>query len=589
MLVLVAAVWPWVDQPGAAFAQDESDNVGEAQVDEDQVSDAQVDEALNESIDSTDPAAASNTPPAASQLSLPTGARIAVIEIEGAIFYKNQFDSVVRRVDRAINDGAAMIVFDLDTPGGRMDLAIDLSTYIRSLSVPTVAWVNDRAISAGILIASACDELVMSRGALAGDCGPVTIGRDMAPSERAKALSFLLAEFRANAADNYAGPTTDDYALFNAMCVLGIDVYEVRHRLTGEVRLVSQADYAVMVEGQTPLDAAKIPASAAGQSLVLDTTGEDLGKPTVTVGQGEIGQWEFVRQIHNGTSFVTLTTQEALDVGLSKQTVNSLAELEQRYGAAQAKRYGETWSESIVGFLVNPFIRGGLILLGIIGLFIEYLSPGLILPGLVGLSAIVLAIGAPFLAGLAETWHLVVMVLGFLLIVYELLTMTTFGILAVVGLFMFLTGFVLSGVESAANGLPAPGAGRQVVISSMSFVGAILLTIPVIFVITKYFGSIPLFTKLVLNDKLDASIPTASGPPIPQQHVEGDASVGAGSIRVGTHAVVSTTGLRPGGRVLIDDQPIDVTSTGGYVDPGTRVRVVEVHGNVIHVEPVDDE
>ena len=130
-----------------------------------------------------------------------------------------------------------------------MMLAIDLSTYIRSLPVPTVAWVHNQAISAGVLVGSACDELVMSRGALAGDCGPITPGRTMGSSERAKALSILLAEFRANAADNYAGPTTDDYALFNAMCVLGIDVYEVRNQLTGETRLVSQADYSVMVDG----------------------------------------------------------------------------------------------------------------------------------------------------------------------------------------------------------------------------------------------------------------------------------------------------------------------------------------------------
>jgi membrane-bound serine protease (ClpP class) len=518
-------------------------------------------------------------------LSVTTGGLIAVIEIDGPIFYDNQLDSIKRRTDRAVKDGADLIVFDLDTPGGRLDLALDISSYIRTLNTPTVAWVNNQALSAGILIGSACDELVMARGSLTGDCAPIVPGQNLAPTERAKALSPLLAEFRANAADNYSGPTTSDYALFHAMCVLGVEVYQVKHKITGEVRLVSQGDYAVMVDGQSPVDAAGI-----GQGNNNSTNeDEEVGKPVVTVTDAaEVGQWELVKQIHNGSTLLTMSEIEALDAGLSRDTVSTPADLKTLYGAGAVERYEETWSESLVGFLVNPIVRACLLLLGIVGLLLEYFSPGLLVPGIVGIAAIAVLIGAPFLIGLAQTWHLILIVAGVALVIYEMFTMSTFGVLAVLGLLMFIAGLVLSGVQTASNGLPEPGSARQVMITSLAFVGAIVMTVPILIVMTRYFGSLPLLNKLVLNESQLPYLATSEGIPVPHQRVSGDEVVGGGNIKPGMTGTVTKTGLRPAGNIEIDDQLIDVTSTGGFVEAGTTVRVVEVHGSMIMVEPVED-
>ncbi|MGB0768385.1 MAG: NfeD family protein [Phycisphaeraceae bacterium] len=535
-------------------------------------------------IDQVPPSSGAN----AGGLSVPTGGLIAVIEIDGPIFYQHQLDSLKRRTDRAINDGADLIVYDLDTPGGALVIALDMSSYIRTLPVPTVAWVDNQALSAGILIGSACDELIMSRGSLTGDCAPIVPGQNLAPTERAKALSPLLAEFRANANDNYSGSTTSDYALFHAMCVLGVEVVQVKHKITGEVRLVSQADYAIMVDGQSPIDAANLGAGDAANNSALAPADafEGVGKPIVTVTDAsEAGQWERIKQIHDGSTLLTMNEAEALDCGLSRKTIASEAELKTLYGGGSVQRYDETWSESLVGFLVHPLVRAGLLLLGIVGLLLEYFSPGLIVPGVVGLAAFAVLIGAPFLVGLAQTWHLLLIVVGVGLVIYEMLTMTTFGVLAVLGLLMFIAGLVLSGVQTASNGLPASGTERQVMVTSLSFVGAILCTIPALFVMTLYFGSLPLLNKLVLNDSQHASLAVAGGIEVPHQHVSGDEVMGAGKIKPGMTGVVTRTGLRPAGNVEIDGQLIDVTSTGGFVESGTTVRVLEVHGAVIVVEP----
>jgi membrane-bound serine protease (ClpP class) len=188
---------------------------------------------------------------------------------------------------------------------------------------------------------------------------------------------------------------------------------------------------------------------------------------------------------------------------------------------------------------------------------------------------------------LAQTWHLLLIVIGVALVIYEMFTMTTFGVLAVIGLLMFIAGLVLSGVQTASNGLPEAGSARQVMITSLAFVGAIVMTVPILFVMTRYFGSLPLLNKLVLNESQAPSLATAGGIEVPHQRVSGDEVVGGGSIKPGMTGVVTKTGLRPAGNITIGDQLIDVTSTGGFVEAGTTVRVLEVHGSMITVEPVD--
>lgn len=567
VLVLVAVALPWLSDPVPVRAQD-----GEQPTATDSPGDQ--------------PANPGATP--AGGFSLPSSSLIAVIEIDGRLYYEHQFESIQRRVDRAIQGGADLIVFDFDTPGGRVDLAFKISNYVLNLPKPTVAWVDDMALSAGILIASACDELVMSRASLTGDCAPIMPGRNLAPTERSKEVAPLLAQFRAHAQDNHSGPTTSDFAVFHAMCELYFEVYQVRHKTTGETRLVGKGDYAVMVDGVSPIDAAKPnPTSNSAISRPGDASTDLLPVVTVT-DSSQVGEWELVKQVHNGGQLLTLTDKEALDIGLSRATVSNEAELKKLYGAGTVLRYNETWSESLVGFLVHPVVRGALLLLGIAGLLLEYLSPGLIVPGVVGLAAILVLVGAPFMIGLAQTWHLLLIVVGAGLIIYELLTMTTFGVLAVLGLLLFLAGLVLSGVHSATNGLPEQGSGRQILITSMSFVGAMVLAVPLLFILTHYFGSLPVLNKLVLNTSQTASIAPEGSPARPHEHVAGDESIGSGTIKPGMTGTVTSTGLRPAGRIEIEDRLIDVSSTGAYIGPGTAVRVVEVRGNMISVEAVEE-
>lgn len=92
---------------------------------------------------------------------------VFIVPIEGTI------DLVLSRyVDRAIADaeaaGASAIVFHIDTFGGLVDAADRIRTSILHTDVPTVAFIDPNAASAGALISFAADRIVMAPGASMG-------------------------------------------------------------------------------------------------------------------------------------------------------------------------------------------------------------------------------------------------------------------------------------------------------------------------------------------------------------------------------------------------------------------------------------
>ena len=92
--------------------------------------------------------------------------------------------------------GADAIVFDVDTPGGRVDSAVNIIRAIQGTEIPTVAFVNRQAISAGAMISAACSQIVMTSGGTIGDSAPVNIQGQEAGE---KAISYIRATIRATA------------------------------------------------------------------------------------------------------------------------------------------------------------------------------------------------------------------------------------------------------------------------------------------------------------------------------------------------------------------------------------------------------
>ncbi|MCT4585400.1 MAG: nodulation protein NfeD [Peptostreptococcaceae bacterium] len=61
-----------------------------------------------------------------------------------------------------------IILFEIDTYGGKIDSAVEISDYIISLENKKIAYINKKAISAGVLISISCDYIYMNEGSTIG-------------------------------------------------------------------------------------------------------------------------------------------------------------------------------------------------------------------------------------------------------------------------------------------------------------------------------------------------------------------------------------------------------------------------------------
>ena len=107
---------------------------------------------------------------------------------------------VRRVVEEAASEGAAAILLDIDTFGGRVDAAVAIRDTLLESEVTTIAYVNPRAISAGALISLACNTIAMTPGGSIGAVTPVQgsgVGEMEAADE--KMNSYMRAEMRATA------------------------------------------------------------------------------------------------------------------------------------------------------------------------------------------------------------------------------------------------------------------------------------------------------------------------------------------------------------------------------------------------------
>lgn len=101
---------------------------------------------------------------------------------------------VERAIRQAGEAGAAAVILDIDTEGGRVDAAERIVDAVQGSTVPVYAFVNPRAFSAGALIALAAHEIYLTPAAVMGAATPITGSGEKAPE---KIVSAMRSEMRA--------------------------------------------------------------------------------------------------------------------------------------------------------------------------------------------------------------------------------------------------------------------------------------------------------------------------------------------------------------------------------------------------------
>ncbi|WAA10374.1 NfeD family protein [Fervidibacillus albus] len=87
---------------------------------------------------------------------------------------KGLYEYIERSVKEAEENGAELIIFEMDTPGGLVDVAVDIGNLLSSTELKTVAYIHPDAISAGAYIALNMDYIYMSPNANMGAAAVIT-------------------------------------------------------------------------------------------------------------------------------------------------------------------------------------------------------------------------------------------------------------------------------------------------------------------------------------------------------------------------------------------------------------------------------
>jgi len=471
----------------------------------------------------------------------------AVVVLHGAIDDWSAA-GMMQRIDRARADGARTIILQINTWGGQVTSALEMSSYLkRQRDLHIIAYVDDKAISAGALLAIACDEIVMQPGSKIGDCAPIIASSDgmqtVGETERAKMESPILSDFYESSIRNRHDPL-----LTSAMVTIGKTVHFIENTQTGEKRFVDDAEYATLTS------------------------------------QGAV--WRGVKEVPNPldspSSLLTLHAELAQRVGLASGLADSPASLAQERGLTLVNTYSASAGESAIGWLNSAMVRSLLTLIFMASVYTAFSHPGHGMPEAIAASTLVVLVGIPLMTGYASWLEISAIVLGLVLVALEIFVIPGFGIPGIAGIILTAGGLIMTfvgkePVHFSGGWLPTlDGTWDAIRNGLISVVGGSIGAMFLWFWVTRYISKLPYLSRMVLPEANtgvpmgDVAMSTAAWP------------------RVGDIGQ-AVTDLKPGGMASFMDDATgdarhsDVVSETGFVERNQRVVVKIVEGNRVVV------
>lgn len=131
---------------------------------------------------------------------------VVVVPLDGEIS-PTMFLFLRRALKAAESKGAAAIIFEMNTYGGRLDSAERITTILNGATIPTFTFINTNAGSAGALIALATQHIYMAPVSAIGAAAPIqSSGEDLSTTAREKTISYWSALIRGSATKNGHNP-----------------------------------------------------------------------------------------------------------------------------------------------------------------------------------------------------------------------------------------------------------------------------------------------------------------------------------------------------------------------------------------------
>lgn len=288
---------------------------------------------------------------------------------------------IIEAIARAERRDAGAVLIELDTPGGLVASTKDIIQAILNAGVPVIVYVAPSgawASSAGVFITISAHVAAMAPGTSIGAAHPVSVGGGGGeqPGKEGEGTRDIAAEKAENALVAYIEA------------------------------IARQRDRNVEWAAKAVRESVAVAQDEALELGVIDLVAETRGQLLEAIDG---------REVRLSGRTVTLHTAQAPVVPVDMTLVQRL-----------------------FNFLADPNVAVVLFLAGLLGLYVEFNNPGLILPGAAGATCLLLA--AIAFQILPFSWvGLLLIAAGIALLVAEIFV-TSFGLLFVAGLALFLLG-----------------------------------------------------------------------------------------------------------------------------------------------------
>ncbi len=417
---------------------------------------------------------------------------------------------VRRGVKEAMQANADLMIIDMDTNGGRVDVTEEIIEILGQFKGQTVTYVNRKAFSAGAFISFATQKIFMAPQSVIGAAAPIMLSpggggvEAMPDTVEAKMSSAISALVRANAQKNGHN----------------VEVADAMVKKTKELKI----DGKVLNE--------------KGQILTLtdQEAKQEYGtppKPLLSAGTIE--------------SFDALLKK----IGLGNATVT-------RISPTGVERLG-TWINAI-----SPL----LLIIGVIGCYIEFKTPGFGLPGIVGITAFAIYFLGGYVAGLSGAEWIAVFIVGLALLASELFLHPGTILPGLIGATLILVSLVMAMVD-VYPGAPRIPTRLQLTVPLQEVGIALFASTVIALLIMRYFPKTQLYGAMASQ----AASGVQSDLDLQQKQISREGQVG-----------VAISSLRPGGKAQFGEEIIDVITQGDMISKGQKVKIIGNSGTEAIVE-----
>jgi membrane-bound serine protease (ClpP class) len=232
-----------------------------------------------------------------------------------------------------------------------------------------------------------------------------------------------------------------------------------------------------------------------------------------------------------------------------------------------------TWLDKLIQLLLNPLLQSIFMMMIIGGIFVEIRTPGIGLPLVTAIVGALLYFAPAYIGHLAQSWEILLFVVGLLLIAVEIFVLPGFGVCGISGIIAVITALAFSMVDNIEFFHWDGTLNLRPIIQPLGIV--------VLSAAASIFGSVWIVRKLYDTRSFDRIALRQE-----MKSEEGFTGVVSGLEELVGQSVTVFTDMRPGGKVITSDGRIHEATLkfGGFVSKGETLRVVSAEQGRLYCE-----